>query len=53
MRAKYFVPVAEMWSKVGVGFLMVHVVFAGPSIDAERDQTRCRPGEVIATVVLY
>lgn len=50
---KYFIPVAEVWSKISVGFLVVHVVFAGPSIDAKRYQTRRGPGEVIATVILY
>lgn len=39
MRAKYFIPVAEVWCKIGVGFLMVHIVFAGPSVDAKRYQT--------------
>lgn len=52
MRSKYFVPVAEMWCKIGVGFLMVHIVFIGSSVDAKRYQTRRRPREVVATVIL-
>ena len=53
MGAKYFVPVAEVWCKVGVGLLMVHIMFAGPSIDAKWYQTRCGPGEIVAAVILY
>lgn len=44
---------AEVRRKVCVGFLMVHVMFAGPSIDAKWYQTRCGPGEIIAAVIFY
>lgn len=43
---------AEMWSKVGVGFQMVHIVLVGAAVDAQRNETRRGPREVVATVVL-
>lgn len=39
MCAKYLIPVAEVWRKIGVGLLMVHIVFAGSSVYAKRYQT--------------
>lgn len=53
MCAKYFVPVTEVRCKVCIGFLMVHVMFARPSVDAKWYQTRCGPGEIIAAVIFY
>lgn len=53
MCAKYFVPVAKMGCEVGVGFLMVHIMLARPAVNAKGYQTRCGPGKIIATMILY
>lgn len=53
MCAKYFIPVAKVWCKVGVGFLMVDIMLAGSSINAKWYQAWCGPREVIATVIFY
>ena len=52
MRTKYPIPVTKVRCKIGVGFLMVHIMFAGPSINAERYKVGCGPREIIATVIL-
>lgn len=39
MCSKYFIPVAEMWCKISVGFLMVYIMLAWSSVDAKWYQT--------------
>lgn len=47
MCSKYFIPVAEVWCKVLVEFIMVHIILAGPSINTEGYQTRWGPRKIL------